>query len=97
MGKGLKVRTAIESLLAKGFQEERKTKHQFYFYYFNGKQTKINTHFSHGANEDIGEELLKRIKVNLLLNSQNEAFKFLSCEMNEEQFNNIQSAEKNLG
>lgn len=83
MGKGLTVRAAVANILGKGFKESRESGHRYFVFVYNGKTTHINTHFSHGSNEDIGDELLSRIKRQLKLDTANEVASFLRCDMSE--------------
>lgn len=88
MGKGLTNRIAIQSLESKGFSNTKNTDHAYYFYHNNGVQTSINTHFSFGSNEVIGDELLSRIKRQLRLNA-GQAADFLKCDMDEDTYKKI--------
>lgn len=59
-----------QSLVKKGFQETRKTKHLFYFLYDdNGKRTSVNTHFSNNAQE-INDGLINKMCRETHLNKQ---------------------------
>lgn len=88
MGKGITSRVAMDSLLRKGFQSEWNSGHAYFYFYYKGQQTHINTHFSNGSNEDIGDELLRRIKMQLKLDTIKEVARFLSCEMDEAEYQN---------
>jgi len=47
----LKAKEVRRALLEKGFKEDRKRDHCFYFYYHCGKKTNIYTKISHGTSD----------------------------------------------
>ena len=80
----IKTREIRANLLSKGFQVEE-SHHEFLWFYFNGKRTRIKTRLSHGKKE-YSPGLISAMKKQLILKSQKEIEDLLNCPMSEEQY-----------
>lgn len=69
------------SLKQKGFQLDRHSGDDIYYFYHEGKKTDIFTKVSHGPREDVGPALLKRIQQQLRLDKPELAVEFAKCPM----------------
>ncbi len=58
----MRMREVKNSLARMGFQDGRKTKHDYYFFYHEGTRTDIKTSFSNGSGGNVlGDPLIKNI------------------------------------
>jgi hypothetical protein len=74
------------ALEKKGFRSERKSSHWvYYFYDEDNRKTHIFTKVSHGRSEDIGNPLMKFLKIQLFLDN-NEMANFIECPMDYAQY-----------
>lgn len=78
----LKGRKAHQSLLKKGFQDERNRDHIFYYFYYNGKKSHLFTKMSHNPG-DLDDYLLSRMAEQLKI-SKTEFIEFINCNLREE-------------
>ena len=69
-----------KALRAKGFKSERSTGDEIFYLYVGGEKTPIHTKVSFGPSEDIRDTLLKKIKIQLQLDSK-EIERFIGCPM----------------
>lgn len=78
------------SLQDKGFQKYEKRDQRFYYFFYEGKKTKIRTKISTGSKyKDYGMDLLKMMKRQLWLDEVKEVKDFLVCPMDQEQYTKI--------
>ncbi len=82
-----KSRKVKHALLKKGFQGCN-TDHLVLIYYYNGQKTDIHTKVSFGANHDIDDSLISKIKDQLNL-EKNEFCKLVDCTLSKEQLKNL--------
>jgi len=75
-----------KALNAKGFQLERHSKDDIYYFYYEGKKTQIHTKVSQGAREDLGPTLLKKIQIQLYLNKRQLLLDFAKCPMTHQEY-----------
>lgn len=83
-------RDTIESALPKkGFAlTPAKQSHKYYYHEYNGKRTGAYTYTSHGTSyKTYGDELLKRMKVELKLDTLKEVRDLLLCPMDADAYN----------
>lgn len=82
-------RDTIESALPKkGFVEGAKQSHRYFYHEYKGKRTGAYTYTSHGSNyKTYGDELLKRMRVQLRLDTLQEVRDFLNCPMTSDVYN----------
>lgn len=83
-------RDTIESTLPKkGFVlTPAKQSHKYYYHEYNGKRTGAYTYTSHGTSyKTYGDELLKRMKVELKLDTLKEVRDLLLCPMDADAYN----------
>jgi predicted RNA binding protein YcfA (HicA-like mRNA interferase family) len=64
-----KSRKVISALLKKGFAATPGD-HHFLVYYYNGEKTAVYTMVSHGANHDIGDNLISKMKEQLQISKE---------------------------
>ena len=77
----------VRSLRTKGFREDRKRDHVYLHHYYNGRLTGVHTKVSHGSGgEEIGHELVRRMKLQLKLLSPAEVIELVECPMTEERY-----------
>lgn len=84
-------RDTIESTLPKkGFVlDSSKPSHKYFMHEYNGKRTGAYAYTSHGSSyKTYGDELLKRMKVELRLESLKEIRDLLLCPMDADAYNN---------
>lgn len=84
-------RDTIESTLPKkGFVlAPAKQSHKYFYHEYNGKRTGAYTYTSHGSSyKTYGDELLKRMKVELRLETLKEVRDLLLCPMDADAYNN---------
>ncbi|PYB68274.1 hypothetical protein DMB44_04840 [Thermoplasma sp. Kam2015] len=67
------------SLLSKGFREDRKKDHRVFRLFVNGRRTRVITKISHGARE-YDDHLLNLMAREMYL-SKDELIKFIYCEI----------------
>lgn len=77
------------SLEKKGFVlSSDKTKHKYFMHTYKGKETGPYAYTSHGSSyKTYGDELLKRMKVELRLDTLKEVRDLLNCPMDAEAYN----------
>jgi hypothetical protein len=68
------------ALRTKGFKSERHTGDEIFYLYVGEVKTQIFTKVSHGSSEDIGNPLLRMIKIQLCLDNK-EIERFIGCPM----------------
>ena len=76
----------IKALKAKGFQLDRHSGDDIYYFYYEGKKTNIYTKVSQGAREDLGPALVKRIQSQLHLSKYQLVIDFAKCPMTHQQY-----------
>lgn len=84
-------RDTIESTLPKkGFVlDSSKPSHKYFMHEYNGKRTGAYAYTSHGSSyKTYGDELLKRMKVELRLETLKEVRDLLLCPMDADAYNN---------
>lgn len=85
----IKTRDIEKALLSKGFVENRKSHHIFFYFKYRGKIRKgIFTKISHGASE-YGDSLLKAVKRQLKFESLNDLYLFIECTITEDMYVDI--------
>ena len=78
----VELKTVEKSLRKKGFVEEERGKHCYFYHELNGKRTGFYTYVSRGtAFKTIDDSLLKSMKAQLGLDSSSEAKRLLECPM----------------
>ncbi|HEV8328456.1 MAG TPA: hypothetical protein VGQ08_13325 [Nitrospiraceae bacterium] len=83
-------RDTIESSLSKkGFVlDPAKPSHKYFYHEYNGKRTGAYTYTSHGSSfKTYGDTLLKRMKIELRLDTLKDVKDLLICPMNAETYN----------
>jgi predicted RNA binding protein YcfA (HicA-like mRNA interferase family) len=79
----LKVRDIVSALLAKGFARSNRD-HNYFFYYFNQKKSRIYTKISHGET-DIDPHLISQMSKQISLTTKQ--FKqFVDCPLTAEAY-----------
>ena len=84
-------RDMIESALPKkGFVSvPAKQSHRYFYHEYNGQRTGAYAYTSHGSNyKTYGDELLKRMRIPLKLETLKDVKDLLLCPMNLETYNN---------
>lgn len=73
------------ALSSKGFTLEKKSDHNYYFIYKNGKKTIVNTKVSHGSHKDIDNGLLNKMMKQIKLPKK--LFDdYMDCTFSKEQY-----------
>ncbi|HIH97312.1 MAG TPA: type II toxin-antitoxin system HicA family toxin [Thermoplasmata archaeon] len=81
-----KTRNIAAALTKKGFREEpRRKKHDFYYFYENGKKTRIWTKLSHGVSE-YNDDLLTEMRKQLKFEKKKDLEKFIDCPFKKEDY-----------
>ena len=72
----------------KGFEPtKRKGDHNYLVYIkLDGTQSPIQTHTSHGADEDLGNDLLGKMSRQCRFERMSEFLEFADCPMNQEEY-----------
>ena len=70
-----------KALQEKGFKKDRKTGHKVYYLWDGDKKTNIHTMISHGAREDIGDILARKLQRQLRLDRKKELREFVDCPL----------------
>jgi len=82
MSKAVDRNEAEKSLKKKGFREETKGDHIYYYHEHEGRETSIKTKVSHSKKyRDIGPDNLLSMKNQLKLNNLDETVRFLECPL----------------
>jgi predicted transcriptional regulator len=89
----LKTKDIKSNLCKKGFVEDNKD-HKFFYFSHNGKPSAIHTKFSHSANE-VDDNLI-HLMANQIHLTKSEFVKFVVCEINEQEYTEIQKGLGNL-
>ncbi len=77
------------SLLKKGFVQQQGD-HEYFYHEVNGKRTGPYTYLSHGSKpKTYGDTLLKRMKLQLRLDSMQQVKDLLECPMSVEDYKSI--------
>lgn len=85
----IKTRDIEKALLAKGFVENRKSHHIFFYFKYKGKIIKgVLTKISHSASE-YGDSLLNAMKRQLKFERLNDLYEFIGCTITEEMYINM--------
>ncbi len=85
----LSKRKIISALKKKGFKSTNKDHIYFYFYY-KGKSTKIDTKLSHGTKyKSIDKSLQKRMQKQLHFDKLEDFISFCDCKISENDYINI--------
>lgn len=79
--KNLKIQSSLKK---KGFDEDVKRKHKFYYFIYEGKETIVSTSTSHGDKE-IGDPLIKDMYEQLFLDKK-QFFQFVECPLTKEKY-----------
>ncbi len=83
-------RLAQKSLSKKGFRKDKSRDHVYYFHEYKGKESGIFTYVSHSTKfRDLTRDILSKIKKELRLNTNLEVYNFLTCPMDENEYNRI--------
>ena len=70
----------------KGFREQEKTKHRYYYFVYQGKDTGVSTFVSRGTKyKEISDSLLSQMWKQLHLNNRKELLDLVDCPMGEAQ------------
>lgn len=82
-----KWRDVRRALLAKGFQKEKSTDHEWYRFYRNGKASSIRTKISHGDKGELvsSSPLMTNVQRQLRLQHK-QLVALLNCPMSEEEY-----------
>ncbi len=90
MSKAVDRSKAEKSLKKKGFRQETKGDHIYYYHEFEGLETSVKTKISHSKKyRDIGADNLSSMKSQLKLNSLEDTVRFLECPMTEKEYLDI--------
>ena len=74
-------------MLKKGFVEDNRD-HKYFYHEVEGKRTGAYTFTSRGSGyKSYGDALLKRMRIQLRLNSMNDVKRLLECPMDGEEYN----------
>lgn len=76
-----------KALLKKGFTLKKEKDHNYYFLYFNGVKTRINTKVSHGSHKDIDDGLLGKMRRQMKL-PKKEFDEYMNCTFSKEDYLN---------
>jgi hypothetical protein len=79
-----KTRHVAVSLCAKGFREDHKRDHRYYFFYHQGKKSSIQTKISHNADE-IDDYLCSAMSRQMRL-TRDQFKKFVECPLKAEAY-----------
>ncbi len=83
----IKHRVAKNSLLQKGFKDEKKRDHDYFFFYYEGKKTRAYTYFSHGSqSQDVDDSLLTTMMRQLQLDESQQVRDLFLCPLEHEQY-----------
>ncbi len=84
-------RRAIESNLPrKGFVEEPDKHHRYFHHEYRGRRTGKYTFTSHGSNfKTYGPTLLKKMTLQLGLDTTKQVFDLCKCPMDEDEYNRV--------
>jgi len=74
-------RNAKRALQDKGFKEDNSRDHDYWFFYHNGKKTNCYTYFSHGSGRDIPRTIIKKMKRELQLDTDQQVRDLLNCPL----------------
>ena len=78
-------RLLSRALRKKGFLENKKADHVFYYLCYEGKRYPVRTKISHGrSGSECDKNLLSKIKRQLRLDSIEELLDFIDCPLSEE-------------
>ncbi len=82
--------TIEKSLSEKGFVKEEGSNHRIWYYWYEGKKTKIRTPISRGTGyKDYTPTLLKMMKPQLYLDSSRQLEDLLRCPMDEKKYTKL--------
>lgn len=91
----LNVAEIKQSLQKKGFKlDPNRKKHIYYFFYYNGEKTALNTHVSHGHN-DINDHLISMMAKETKLDKP-DFVKLIDCHLSEQEYIKKQIENGNL-
>ena len=68
------------ALLVKGFREDRRRAHVYFWLYVGNARTRINTHLSHGSATDLGPKLVGQMARQLQL-TKKEFVALVACKI----------------
>jgi hypothetical protein len=94
-GMPIKYRNAKKSLRDKGFKDENRRDHDYFFFYYQGKKTNAFTYFSRSPGSEIDVSLLPKMMRELHLDKSRQVHDLLSCPLDSEQYTEILK-EKNV-
>mgnify|MGYP001605701850 CR=1 FL=1 len=78
-----------KGLKKKGFKAET-THHTYFYFYYNGKQSSISTHTSHGSKYKVyGDTLLALMKKQLELDTPQDLADLIQCRLTEDKYIDI--------
>lgn len=81
----LKIKQIESALQKKGFQRDTRGRdHIFFRFYYNGKLSSVQTHYSHGETE-IRDPLISKMAKQINLN-KDQFFTFVECHINENMY-----------
>ncbi len=83
-------------LKRKGWAEEERAHHTYFFFCIEGKKTKIRTYLSRSPKKSYGAKLLSNIKKQLYLNSNEEVVEYIRCKLKNEEYIRILKEKKVL-
>ena len=85
-----KSKEIAKSLNKKGFEPQTGEKHHsYYYFYFNGKKTHVNTYLSHDTSKEYSGKkkgLLHDVKNQLKFNKLDDCVKFIDCTFSEQNY-----------
>ena len=90
----VKARELASALKRKGFTEDKKRDHYFYFLHYNGKKSAIYTKISHNES-DIRSQLCSQIAKQMKLTSE-QLIEFVDCALDAERYIKLLIAGKHL-
>lgn len=82
----LKTEKIDKALRKKGFKNEQRD-HNYYFYYYNGKKSAINTKTSHGKDE-VGDSLIGMMAKQLHLKKE-QFMQLIQCTLDADTYKQI--------
>ena len=89
MPKVSQAKSAVKSkgYVAEGTGSGRSVDHQYFYFYYDGKKTDINTHFSHHtAGSDLQRNELSGMKTQMKFRTSKQLEEFISCTMTAAQY-----------
>lgn len=82
-------RSVLKSLRKKGFEREEHRHHIYLHHKVDGRLTGLYTYVSHGANEDLGDDILRSMRRQLGLATLQQVRDLVRCPMSGQEYTNI--------